>query len=84
MRKINDSKPLEYGVAAHGHIMRQISQATGNAPRALESVGPPRFPRADRVGGPDDPFWKMAPQVLVLVSPVGDNGGPAMSIIGAT
>ena len=37
--------------------LRQIQQATGKAPRALESSGPPSFPRADRVSGLEDPLW---------------------------
>ncbi len=35
----------------------QIRRATGKAPRALESVGPPKHPRADRVSGLEDPLW---------------------------
>ena len=43
--------------------LRQISRAAGMAPRALEPVGPPRFPRADRVSGLENPLWPMAPHL---------------------
>ena len=43
--------------------LRQIGRATGKAPRALESVGPPKHPRADRVFGLENQFWPMGPHL---------------------
>ncbi|MDP2325811.1 MAG: helix-turn-helix transcriptional regulator [Gammaproteobacteria bacterium] len=43
--------------------LRQIGLATGKAPRALESVGPPTHPRADRVFGLENQFWPIGPHL---------------------